>query len=76
VGSVHLKDHDGGYHSPNSPVGWAWWDFPAIFAVLTMAGFRGPTPSKSRAPNVDNSIRRPSAILKDCWHTSPRRRDE
>ena len=43
VVSVHLKDTDGGYKSPNfPPVGQGIVDFPAIFAVLQEAGFGGP----------------------------------
>jgi sugar phosphate isomerase/epimerase len=43
IGSVHLKDTNGGYH--------AWWfpalgegvvDFPGVFQLLTGAGFFGP----------------------------------
>ncbi|NOY81518.1 MAG: sugar phosphate isomerase/epimerase [Kiritimatiellaeota bacterium] len=43
VGSVHLKDTDGGYRSGNFPVlGQGVVDFPAVFRILGRAGFTGP----------------------------------
>jgi sugar phosphate isomerase/epimerase len=43
VVSVHLKDTEGGYHSPNFPrFGEGVVDFPGVFAVLNDADFTGP----------------------------------
>jgi len=43
VASVHLKDTDGGYHSPNFPaIGVGVVDFPGVFEVLDGVGFTGP----------------------------------
>jgi len=68
VGSVHLKDTDGGYKSPNfPPVGQGMVDFPAIFAVLTKAGFQGPYTLEIEGAHVDKLD--PAGrlqFLKDC----------
>ena len=43
VGSVHLKDTDGGFHSGYfPPLGTGVVDFPAVFRILGDLGFRGP----------------------------------
>ena len=43
VASVHLKETDGGYESPNFPVlGEGIVDFPAVFRILGERGFEGP----------------------------------
>lgn len=68
VGSVHLKDTDGGYKSPNfPPVGQGIVDFPAIFAVLSAAGFQGPYTLEIEGAHVDKLD--PAGrlqFLKDC----------
>ncbi len=43
VGSVHLKDTDGGYHSGYFPeLGQGVVDFPEVFRILGAQGFLGP----------------------------------
>lgn len=43
VGSVHLKDTDGGFRSGNfPPVGQGVVDFPGVFEMLSAKGFVGP----------------------------------
>lgn len=68
VGSVHLKDTDGGYKSPNfPPVGQGIVDFPAIFAVLEGSGFQGPYTFEIEGAHVDKLD--PAGrlqFLKDC----------
>jgi sugar phosphate isomerase/epimerase len=68
VGSVHLKDTDGGYKSPNfPPVGQGIVDFPAIFEVLAAVGFQGPYTLEIEGAHVsklDTAGR--LQFLKDC----------
>ena len=43
VGSVHLKETEGGYHSDHFPaLGRGVVDFPAVFRILGEHGFTGP----------------------------------
>ena len=53
VASVHLKDTDGGYHSPNFPeLGRGVVDFPGVFELLGRHGFRGPYTMEVEGANV------------------------
>jgi sugar phosphate isomerase/epimerase len=68
VGSVHLKDTDGGYKSPNfPPVGQGIVDFPAIFAVLEDVGFQGPYTLEIEGAHVSKlDTEGRLQFLKDC----------
>lgn len=51
--SLHLKDTDGGFKSPNFPVlGQGVVDFPRILAILEAAGFAGPLTMELEGPVV------------------------
>ena len=55
VASVHLKDTDGGYHSPNFPVlGEGIVDFPEVFKILEEKGFTGPWTMELEGPLTAN----------------------
>jgi sugar phosphate isomerase/epimerase len=52
--SLHLKDTDGGYHSPNFPVlGEGVVQFPRIKQILASANFTGPLTLELEGPLVD-----------------------
>jgi len=54
VAAVHLKDTDGGYHSPNFPaLGTGVVDFPSVFQTLANSGFTGPYTLEVEGAAVD-----------------------
>ena len=68
VVSVHLKDTDGGFHSPNfPPFGQGIVDFAAVFAVLAKAGFHGPcTMELEGAATTSNQLDEQEKIVATC----------
>ena len=68
VAALHIKDTDGGYHSPNFPeVGTGVVDFPGVFGLLQEAGFTGPCALEvegGHVKDVDSAGR--LAFLKRC----------
>lgn len=53
VASLHLKDTDGGFHSPNFPVlGQGVVQFPRIKQILDMSNFAGPLTLELEGPVV------------------------
>ncbi len=53
VASVHLKDTDGGFHSPNfPPIGQGVVDFAGVFEILGATGFSGPYTLEIEGANV------------------------
>jgi sugar phosphate isomerase/epimerase len=68
VASVHLKDTDGGFHSPNFPVlGEGIVDFPRIRGILEAASFAGPMTIELEGPVVSGKdLPACVAICKAC----------
>jgi sugar phosphate isomerase/epimerase len=68
VGSVHLKDTDGGFHSPNFPrIGTGVVDFPGVFEILGRQKFTGPYTLELEGPIV-SALDVPGRVgfLRDC----------
>lgn len=68
VASVHLKDTDGGYHSPNFPaIGEGVVDFPGVFEVLDGVGFIGPYTMELEGNHLRGlSAEERAAFLRKC----------
>jgi len=68
IAAVHIKDTDGGYHSPNfPPVGTGIVDFPTVFELLGERGFEGPFTLEVEGANVrDKDEEGRLEFLQDC----------
>lgn len=68
VGSVHLKDTDGGYKSSNfPPVGKGIVDYASIFKILGDRGFEGPYTFEIEGANIKGLDQEQRvAFLKEC----------
>jgi len=66
--SVHLKDTDGGFKSPNfPPFGRGVVDFAAVFAVLAETGFSGPyTMELEGASTTSDQVEEQEKIVAEC----------
>ena len=68
VGSVHLKDTDGGFKSPHfPPLGQGVVDFASVFEILTGEGFSGPYTLEVEGANVQGlDTQGRMQFLRDC----------
>ena len=68
VTSVHLKDTDGGFESPNFPVlGEGVVDFPAVFEILSKVSFTGPYTLEIEGPLTSGkSTAEIHKVVMDC----------